>query len=178
MVDNANLSLYGNNAKASSAAKKFNRKYTEMLTSLDNVFNGHADQIGATIGLMYTLFTELQELVQIPIDIQGDQYVGPNVGPTYDFTPHDWTSSEIINARFNVLAELKQLASFSMTAEQTSLLKKQFSFFFLNLCCVYFNSMKMSNVEGNNSLELISWELHSSLERERNFRHRLFNGPP
>lgn len=89
MVDNANLSMYGNNTKASSAAKKFNRKYTEMLTSLDNVFNGHADQIGATIGLMYTLFTELQELVQIPIDIQGDQYVGPNVGPTYDFTPHD-----------------------------------------------------------------------------------------
>ena len=128
MVDNPNLFLYENNANASSAAKTFNRKYTEMLTSLDNVFNGHADQIQAAIGLMVPLFNELQELVQIPIDIQGDQYVGPNVGPTYDFTPHDWTSSEIINTRFNVLAELKQLESSSMTAEQTSLVKQQFLF--------------------------------------------------
>ena len=92
------------------------------------MFNGHADQIQAAIGLMVPLFNELQELVQIPIDIQGDQYVGPNVGPTYDFTPHDWTSSEIINTRFNVLAELKQLESSSMTAEQTSLVKQQFLF--------------------------------------------------
>ena len=129
MVDNPNLFLYENNANASSAAKKFNRKYTEMLTSLDNVFNGHADQIQAAIGLMYPLFNELQKLVQIPIDSHGDKDVGPNVGPTYDFTLDDWTSSEIINTRFNVLAELKQLESFSITAEQTSLLKNQFSFF-------------------------------------------------
>ena len=81
--------MYGNNDNASTAAKKFNRKYTEMLTSLDNVFNGHADQIQAAIGLMFPLFKELQKLVQIPIDSHGDQYVGPNVGPTYDFTPHD-----------------------------------------------------------------------------------------
>ena len=128
MVDNPNLSLYENNAKASNAAKKFNRKYTEMLTSLDNVFNGHADEIGDTIGLMGPLLTELQKLVQIPIDIQGKKDVGPNVGPTYDFTPHDWTFSEIINTRFNVLAELKQLESSSMTAEQTSLVKQQFLF--------------------------------------------------
>ena len=89
MVPNPKLSLYVNNYQAFTAAVKFNEKYTGLLTSLDNVFNGQADQIGATIGLMYTLFNELQELVQIPIDIQGDQYVGPNVGPTYDFTPHD-----------------------------------------------------------------------------------------
>ena len=85
MVDNPNLSLYENNAKASYAAKKFNREYTKMLTSLDNVFNGHPDQIGATIGQMGPLLTKLQELVKTPIDIQGKE----NVGPTYDFTPHD-----------------------------------------------------------------------------------------
>ena len=130
MVANPNLSMYVNNTQAFTAAVKFNINYTGMLTSLDNVFNGHADQIQAAIGLMVPLFNELQELVQIPIDIQGDQYVGPNVGPTYDFTPHDWTSPEIINARFNILAELKQLESFSMTAEQTSLLKKNNSRFF------------------------------------------------
>ena len=89
MVDNPNLSLYENNANAFHDAKTFNRKYTEMLTSLDKVFNGHADEIDHTVGLMRTLFTELQELVKKPIDIQGDPNVGPNVGPTYDFTPHD-----------------------------------------------------------------------------------------
>ena len=115
MVDNPNLSMYGKNTRASTAAKTFNRKYTELLTSLDNVFNGHADQIYDAIGLMHTLFNELQKLVQIPIDIHGDPCVGPNVGPTFDFTSDGWTSSEIINTRFNVLAELKQLESFSMT---------------------------------------------------------------
>ena len=89
MVTNPNLSMYVNNTQAFTAAVKFNINYTRLLTSLDNVFSGHADQIQAAIGLMFPLFNELQELVQIPIDIHGDQYVGPNVGPTYDFTPHD-----------------------------------------------------------------------------------------
>ena len=89
MVANPNMSMYVNNTQAFTAALKFNINYTGLLTSLDNVFNGHPDQIQAAIGLMVPLFNELQELVQIPIDSQGDQYVGPNVGPTYDFTPHD-----------------------------------------------------------------------------------------
>ena len=78
-----------NNTQAFTAAVKFNINYTRLLKSLDNVFNGHAGQIYDAIGLMVPLFNELQELVQIPIDIHGDQYMGPNVGPTYDFTPHD-----------------------------------------------------------------------------------------
>ena len=104
MVANPNMSMYVNNTHAFTAAVKFNIKYTGLLTSLDNAFNGHADQIQAAIGLMFPLFDELQELVQIPIDTHGDPYVGPNVGPTYDFTPHDWSPTEIINTRFNVVS--------------------------------------------------------------------------
>ena len=89
MVANPNLSMYVNNPKAFRAAVEFNIKYTGLLTSLDNVFNGHADQLKDAIGLMFTLFKELKDLVQIPIVSHGDQHVGPNVGPTYDFTPHD-----------------------------------------------------------------------------------------
>ena len=129
MVANPNMSMYVNNPKALTAAVKFNIKYTGLLKSLENVFNGYADQLQAAIDLMFTLFKELEDLVQIPIDSHGDQQVGPNVGPTYDFTSHYWTPSEIINTRFNVLAELKQLESFSMTAAQTLLLEKRFSFF-------------------------------------------------
>ena len=128
MVANPNMSMYVNNPKALTAAVKFNIKYTGLLKSLENVFNGYADQLQAAIDLMFTLFQELEDLVQIPIDSHGDKDVGPNVGPTYDFTPHYWTPSEIINTRFNVLAELKQLESFSMTAAQTSLLEKRFLF--------------------------------------------------
>ena len=89
MVANPNMSMYLNNVHALRAAVKFNIKYTELLTSLDNVFNGHADQLGAAIHLMLKLFKELEDLVQIPIDIHGERHVGPNVGPTYDFTPLD-----------------------------------------------------------------------------------------
>ena len=89
MVANPNMFMYVNNTQAFTAAVKFNINYTRLLTSLDNAFNGHADQIQAAIGLMSPLFNELQELVQIPIDTHRDPYVGPNVGPTYDFTPHD-----------------------------------------------------------------------------------------
>ena len=89
MVANPNLSMYVNNTQAFIAAVNFNMNYTRLLTSLDNVFNGHADQIGAAIDLMRALFKELEDLVQIPIDSHGDKHVGPNVGPTYDFTPHD-----------------------------------------------------------------------------------------
>ena len=88
MVANPNLSMYVNNPKAFTAAVKFNIKYTGLLTSLENVFNGHADQLEAAINLMFTLFPELEDLVQIPIDSHGEPHVGPNVGPTYDFTPH------------------------------------------------------------------------------------------
>ena len=89
MVANPNMSMYVNNPKALTAAVKFNIKYTGLLKSLENVFNGYADQLQAAIDLMFTLFQELEDLVQIPIVSHGDQHVGPNVGPTYDFTPHD-----------------------------------------------------------------------------------------
>ena len=42
------------------------------------------------------------------------------------------------------------------------------------LCRVYSNSLKMSNVPRQISLELITWAPHSSLDREKNIRHRLF----
>ena len=41
------------------------------------------------------------------------------------------------------------------------------------LCRVHSSSLKMSNV-GEFPFELISWELHLSLERERETRHCLF----
>ena len=81
--------MYVNNTHAFRVAVEFNVKYTGLLISLDNVFNGHADQLEAAIGLMFALFKELEDLVQIPFDSHGDQHVGPNVGPTYDFTPED-----------------------------------------------------------------------------------------
>ena len=56
MVANPNMSMYVNNPKALTAAVKFNIKYTGLLKSLENVFNGYADQLQAAIDLMFTLF--------------------------------------------------------------------------------------------------------------------------
>ena len=89
MVANPNLSMYVNNPIAFRAAVEFNIKYTGLLTSLDKVFNGHADKLGHAIDLMHQLLNELQKLVKKHIDSHEKKHGGPNVGPTYDFTPHD-----------------------------------------------------------------------------------------
>ena len=87
MISNPRMSNYKDGSKAYNQAQIFNKVYTKLMKSLHNVFNGHPEALNDTIGLMYSVHFHLKKLVSTPIDDNGDPYVGPNAGPTFDFTP-------------------------------------------------------------------------------------------
>lgn len=51
------------------------------------MLNGHPEALIDSIGIMYSVNLQLKNLVQTPIDDNGDPEEGPNAGPTFDFTP-------------------------------------------------------------------------------------------
>ncbi|XP_078360553.1 uncharacterized protein LOC144644871 isoform X2 [Oculina patagonica] len=87
MVSNPRMSKYTPGSKAYRQAERFNKVYTKLLKSLEEVFNGHPETLQDALGLMYSVDLHMQNLVRTPIDENGDPDVGPNAGPTFDFTP-------------------------------------------------------------------------------------------
>ena len=87
MVTNPHMSKYTPGSTAYRKAERFNKVYTKLLKSLENVFNGHPDSLNDALGLMYSVDLHLRNLVRTPVDDNGDPEVGPNAGPTFDFTP-------------------------------------------------------------------------------------------
>lgn len=82
------MSRYQPGSKAYRQAVRFNKAYTRLLKSLamDKVFNGHPDTVRDAIGCMYSVDIHLKRLVKTPIEDKGDPLVGPNAGPTFEFT--------------------------------------------------------------------------------------------
>lgn len=81
------MARYIPGSKAHRQAQRFNRVYTKLLKSLDNVFNGQPDTLKDALGLMFSVDLHLKKLVHTPIADDGDPEVGPNAAPTFDFTP-------------------------------------------------------------------------------------------
>jgi len=86
MISNPRMSKYKPGSNAYRQAERFNKVYTKLLKSLDNVFNGHPEKLKDALGLMYSVNLHLKNLVRTPIEDNGDPDVGPNAGPTFDFT--------------------------------------------------------------------------------------------
>lgn len=87
MIPNPRLSDYTPGSKAYRQAVLFNKAYTKLLKSLDVTFNGHPEALEDAIGLMYAVELHLKYLLETPVDDNGDPDIGPNAGPTFDFTP-------------------------------------------------------------------------------------------
>ena len=87
MVSNPSMSKYTPGSKAYRQSERFNKVYTKLLKSLDDVFNGKPDSLKDALGLMYSVELHLKKLLRTPVDENGDPDVGPNAGPTFDFTP-------------------------------------------------------------------------------------------
>ena len=86
MVSNPQMSKYTPGSKAFRKAERFNKMYTRLLKSIEDAFNGHPDSMNNARSLMYSVDLHLKDLVRTPIDDNGDPDVGPNAGPTFDFT--------------------------------------------------------------------------------------------
>jgi len=87
MMPNPKLSKYKKGSNAYVQTNDFNRVYTRLLRSLDRVFNGHPEDLRDSIGIMYSVVVHLKQLLRTPVSPHGDPDVGPNAGPTFDFTP-------------------------------------------------------------------------------------------
>lgn len=75
--------IYKFGSKAYTKAKTFNEMYSKLLHSLQIVFNGNVDNFDNTIGMMKPLLIYGDQLVQTPIEDDGNPEIGPNAGPTY-----------------------------------------------------------------------------------------------
>lgn len=87
MVNNPRYIKYTPGSRPDVLNKEFNRIYTNLLRSLEVVFNGHPEKFVDALGLMMTVDRYLKRLVQTPLEEQGDPTVGPNAGPTFEFRP-------------------------------------------------------------------------------------------
>ena len=87
MIPNPRMSHFAPGSKAQAEAIQFNRVYTKLLLALNETFNGHPEKLGDAISVMHSLIMHLNQLVRVPLHDDGDPYVGPNAGPTYDFDP-------------------------------------------------------------------------------------------
>ena len=80
------MSDYTPGSTAFTRAAELNRKYTELLDQMENAFNGSPDSVDEAIGTMFVIKSQLNALLSTPIHEGGDPDIGPNAGPTYDFT--------------------------------------------------------------------------------------------
>lgn len=87
MIPNPKMSKYKKGSLAYLTAKEFNKVYTKLLKSLERIFNGYPDDLKDALGIMYSLQVHLDKLIRTPVHPDGDPDVGPNAGPTFDFTP-------------------------------------------------------------------------------------------
>lgn len=87
MVNNPRLVKYTKGSRADVLNKEFNRLYTNLLRSLEVIFNGHPEKFVDALGLMFSVDRHLKMLVQTPLEEYGDPTVGPNAGPTFEFMP-------------------------------------------------------------------------------------------
>ena len=65
----------------------FNQTYSNLLHGLHHTFNGHPDQLGSTIGLMFDLRLACQRMAEMPFP---GRY-GYTLGPSYEFVPPSMT---------------------------------------------------------------------------------------
>jgi hypothetical protein len=62
------------------AQEKFNRSYCALLQTLEVVFNGAPQMLGTAIGAMYTLKSQAEALMQIPLEDGAEA-----AGPTFEY---------------------------------------------------------------------------------------------
>ena len=83
IVKDPKMSKYKIGSKAYKLSQQFNEVYSRLLHALQAVFNGNIKQFDDSMGLMKMLLVVGNQLVQTPIEDNGDAEVGPNAGPTY-----------------------------------------------------------------------------------------------
>lgn len=80
MMDNPKTTSFPADSRARFLSDQFNYSYSKLLNALHITFNGKPGYLDESIGLMYSLKLQAQELVATPV---GD--TGENAGPTWEW---------------------------------------------------------------------------------------------
>ncbi|MCE7010956.1 ferritin-like protein [Kibdelosporangium philippinense] len=82
MKPNPRTADYPKGSEIRVAQEKFNVQYCELLSQLQQAFNGNPAQLGASIGTMYALKAQAIALMQMPNDDEES-----TAGPTFEYVP-------------------------------------------------------------------------------------------
>ncbi|MEY9966780.1 hypothetical protein ABIA33_004845 [Streptacidiphilus sp. MAP12-16] len=77
MVDDPNTELLPEGSPEQSASHRCDQAYTDVLTALHHVFDGHPDDFGNAVHLMLSLEKASRELIQMPYPAGGMTVLGP-----------------------------------------------------------------------------------------------------
>ncbi|HSK81674.1 MAG TPA: ferritin-like protein, partial [Thermoanaerobaculia bacterium] len=78
MMDDPDTSTLPAGSRAQTLSRQFNATYQALLNALHGTFNGNPDHFSATLGLMYSLELQAQELMQTPSGRNDGTTAGPS----------------------------------------------------------------------------------------------------
>ncbi|GAB1539866.1 hypothetical protein NUACC21_25340 [Scytonema sp. NUACC21] len=83
LVENSKVEMYPEGSRARRLVNQFNYSYTSLLNGLHKTFNGHSDYLNTTIGVMFELKLQAQEMAEV--EIKEGPNAGKRVAPSFEY---------------------------------------------------------------------------------------------
>ncbi len=82
-VENSKAHMYREGSRARRLVDQFNYSYTSLLNGLHQTFNGNSDYLNTTIGMMFELKLQAEEMAEVVI--KGGSQDGKSVAPSFEY---------------------------------------------------------------------------------------------
>jgi rubrerythrin len=83
LVENSKAEMYPEGSRARRLVDQFNYSYTSLLNGLQKTFNGHPDYLNTTIGVMFELKLQAEEMAELKIKTGPD--AEKRVAPSFEY---------------------------------------------------------------------------------------------
>ncbi|MGB5715251.1 MAG: ferritin-like protein [Waterburya sp.] len=83
LIANSKAAMYEEGSRERRLVNQFNYSYTNLLNGLHKTFNGNPDYLNTTIGLMYELKLQAQEMAET--EISAGSNTGKRVAPSFEY---------------------------------------------------------------------------------------------
>lgn len=83
LVENSKAEMYPEGSRARRLVDQFNYSYTSLLNGLQKTFNGHPDYLNTTIGVMFELKLQAEEMAELKIKTEPD--AEKRVAPSFEY---------------------------------------------------------------------------------------------
>ncbi|MEH1899850.1 MAG: ferritin-like protein [Nostoc sp.] len=83
LVENSKAEMYPEGSRARRLIDQFNYSYTSLLNGLHKTFNGYSDYLNTTMGVMFELKLQAQEMAEV--EIKEGPNAGKLVAPSFEY---------------------------------------------------------------------------------------------